>query len=147
MAGHALVVTLPTFQLLAAVNWFSKITVQELGPWGLALFWMICMFSFEKQSRIADSIISELQKTAPPNKVASRTGISARKVSRAVEKSIAIAVDEHKNQSFGYFGRVALASKLRVRLKASGYDDEFSSLVIEGLLVELVRSKNNKRAD
>lgn len=104
------------------------------------------MFSFEKQSRVADSIINELEKTAPPNKVASRTGISARKVSRAVEKAIAIAVDEHKNQSFGYFGRVVLASKLRIKLKESGYDDEFSSVVIEGLLVELVRSKNNKRA-
>lgn len=104
------------------------------------------MFSFEKQSRVADSIVSELEKTAPPNKVASRTGISARKVSRAVEKAIGIAIAEHQNQSFGYFGRVVLASKLRIKLKEIGYDDEFSSLVVEGLLVELVRSKSGRRA-
>lgn len=103
------------------------------------------MFSFEKESRLAEAVIHELESSAPPRKVSERAGISARKVSRAVEKSIAVAVEEQKHQVIGYFGRVMLASKLRIKLKERGYDDDFSSVVIEGLLVELARARRVKR--
>lgn len=103
------------------------------------------MFSFEKLSVLARSIVDALIEGAPPSKVAARGGISARKVSRAVENAVQLAVAEQKGDSFGYFSRVILASKLRVLLKKASYDDEFSNLVVEGLLVELSRAAGGSK--
>lgn len=100
------------------------------------------LFSTKKERDLAQRIADHLAKNIPPKLMdKGRKVLSANRVSRLLEQAFETARDHQVQTRMGFVKRAVLANSLRWALHEKGYPKDFINVAIEGLIVELSKSK------
>lgn len=101
-------------------------------------------FSQENEKQLACQMVKQLTKSLPAKLMNERLDVlSAKKVTRHLEESYALAKEHQSRHKIGMFKRAVLANAFRWELKAAGYSENFIGVATEGLIVELTPAKKS----
>ena len=96
------------------------------------------LFKYDEEKKTAVQMVEALRAVVSPKLMAEgKTVMSAKKISRALERIYEIARNYQSRRKAGAVRRAVFANKFKWELKESGYPESFVDVAVEGLLVEL----------
>lgn len=98
------------------------------------------IFKTSEVDAVAKSLAQMLAKRYPPSlESAQAKKISVDRVARVLEDVVAKAVEFHRANPLGIYGKAKFGNAFRWELKELGYSEKFVELATEGLIVHLTR--------
>ena len=106
------------------------------------------ILDFGEERRLAADMADQLAKQLAPVLMEKRRHVlSANRVARLLEQTIATAKERQAKTGMGVMRRAYLAREFKSALEAKGYPEDFVSVAVEGLLVELSRKPSKPSKD
>lgn len=102
---------------------------------------ILSCFSHAAEKDLAHKLTIQLIKDLPPTLMGDqRRLLSVNKITRLLERTYAIAAKYQQEKRLGFIKRAILANSFKWELKNKNYPDDFIQVVIEGLVMELMKS-------
>lgn len=97
-------------------------------------------FSLEPERQLGRSLAEFMVRYLAPNLVnESRHLLSAARVTRILEQAYSLARAHKAQHGMGFLRRAIAAKSFKSSLEEAGYSNDFISVAVEGLIVELSR--------
>lgn len=97
-------------------------------------------FKTKHITEFAQTLVGQLAKRYPPAlDVSPEKKISAARLTKVLEETLAQAVEFQRTNRLGLFGKAKLGNEFKWQLKELGYTEKFIDVATEGLMVYITR--------
>jgi hypothetical protein len=105
------------------------------------------LFSTKHINEFAHELADSLAKRYPPVlDVTPEKKISANRLTKVLEETLARAVEFQREHRLGTFGKAKLGNEFKWRLRELGYSEKFIDVATEGLMVYVTRGPDKSVA-
>jgi hypothetical protein len=105
------------------------------------------LFSTKHINEFAHELADSLAKRYPPVlDVTPEKKISANRLTKVLEETLARVVDFQREHRLGTFGKAKLGNEFKWRLRELGYSEKFIDVATEGLMVYVTRGPDKSVA-
>jgi hypothetical protein len=106
------------------------------------------LFSTKHINEFAHELADSLAKRYPPVlDVTPEKRISANRLTKVLEETLARAVEFQREHRLGTFGKAKLGNEFKWRLRELGYSEKFIDVATEGLMVYVTRGPDKSVAE